>query len=139
MSCPSLARVDYLLQTASHLYDTSHIFLESAHHFAIENVRFLNLRADGTRELVVESNAGGACQTVSDLSVFAFTAGHIRQVLNVPARFKSCIPVGSEYEQELDVPRTAGSHGNEFCFTKRTYVENGTRLKEPRVSYPCYP
>lgn len=139
MSCPSLARVDYLRHTAGRLYDTGHVFLDSTHHSAVYSIRMLDLDSNGTRELVVESNSGGSCQTESDLIVFSFTAGCIRRVLDVPSRLETCLPVDSEYVQELDVPRTIRAHGSKFCFTKRTYVENGRRLEEPRVSRLCYP
>jgi hypothetical protein len=139
MSCPSLARVDYLQRTAGRFSDTGHVFLDSTHHSAIENLRLLDLDGDGKRELVVKSNSGGACQTESDLVVFSFTTGYIRRVLNVPSRFETCVPADSEYVQELDVPRTVRTHGTNFCFTKKTYVENGNRLEAPNISYPCYP
>ncbi|MBV9268412.1 MAG: hypothetical protein JO061_19755 [Acidobacteriaceae bacterium] len=53
MSCPSLARVDYLHETAGHLSDIEHVFLDTSHHFRVEDLRMLDLHGDGKPQLVV--------------------------------------------------------------------------------------
>src|SRR6476646_4280628 len=66
MSCPA-PRVSVIYSEPRSFLRHRHVFLKSAHHSAIENLRLLDLDGHGERELVLQSNPGGACQTESGL------------------------------------------------------------------------
>ena len=102
----------------------------------MQGIRLLDLTGDGTDELVIESNFGGAGTVESSLQVFDLSLGRLHEVLDTESRMQYM--TDDWYTQTLDVNRTRERHGQRFCFLKTTLFEKGKELRPPRVTRPCY-
>jgi hypothetical protein len=99
-------------------------------------MRLLNLTGTGVDDLVIESNSGGPGAIQSELKVFDLRQGRFEELLDKDSREQYM--TDDWYTQSLDVERTRESHGQQFCFTKRTRVEAGVIFRSVRVTHPCY-
>ncbi len=136
MSCLSIGLVVHLVRDAAGWAVQEQYLLETTHHSSLQSVRLMDLTAEGSKELVIESNSGGAGTIESDLLVFDLSKGRINEVLNTPSRMQYM--TDDWYTQTLDLSRTRESHGQRFCFVKTTLFESGKGLQPPRVTCPCY-
>jgi hypothetical protein len=136
MSCPTLGIIVRLRQTSSGWQATHRHLLETTHHSSIQRVELLNLTADSSDELVVESNYGGAGAMYSSFQVFDIANGGLQEILTTDSRSSDA---SGAFTQLLSLPKTLQSHGRQFCFTQTVLAENLEPLRQPRVAHPCWP
>ncbi len=136
MSCPSIGLLVRLVRNNATWELQDRYLLETMHHGSLQRIALLDLTGDGVGELVVESDFGGAGTWGTSLQVFDLTDRRFNELLLTDSRLEY---MGEEsYIQSLDVDRTLRSHGQRFCFTKATLIEEGKAFKPPRLERLCY-
>jgi hypothetical protein len=136
MSCPSIGLLIHLARKAANWELRDEYLLETVHHHSMQGIKMLDLTGDGTDELVIESDFGGAGVSASSMQVFDLSHGHFQELLSTESELADSDQEG--FTQTLDIGATVRSNGQRFCFTKTTLFEKGKWFKSPQVSHPCY-
>jgi hypothetical protein len=137
MDCLSIGRMTHLVRNATKWEARNEYLLETTHHTSLQRIELMDLSGQGAEGLVVESNWGGAATVGGSLQVFDLSRGNFEELLNTNSQLENDIDEEG-YTQVLDVDQTVQTHGQRFCFTKTTFLEKGTWLNRPRLTYPCY-
>ena len=136
MSCPSIDLIVHLRRNAADWDVKEQYLLETVHHHSLQGIGLLGLTGDGSDELVIESDSGGAGTAASDLLVFDLGKGHLDEALNTASRMQYMID--DWYTQIVDLRPNRESLGQRFCFSKTTLLEAGKAFRPPRITHPCY-
>jgi hypothetical protein len=136
MSCPSIGLLVHLVRNAANWELRDEYLLETVHHHSMQGIEMQDLTGDGTDELVVESDFGGAGVSGSSMQVFDLSQGHFQEILNTDSELEDSDQEG--LTQTLEIGATVRSHGQRFCFSKTTRFEKGKWFRSPQVSHPCY-
>jgi hypothetical protein len=70
--------------------------------------------------------------------IFDLSHGRLDQILEHASRMVSTVLGEEVYKQDLDVSRTLRMKGEQFCFTRTVYGEEGKWFPSPKVTKPCY-
>jgi hypothetical protein len=136
LACPSIGLLAHIVKVGADWTVKERYLMETVHHSSIQSMRLLNLTGTGVDDLVIASNSGGPGAIQSELKVFDLRQGRFEELLDKDSREQYM--TDDWYTQSLDVERTRESHGQQFCFTKRTRVEGGVIFRSVRVTQPCY-
>ncbi len=137
-SCASVGLIVRLVREDGKLHVTQRFLLDAAKHEALQNVQLADLTGDGWQELVVESDFGDPQSNGSTILIFDLSNGRLGEVLEHASRMYATVMGEELYKQELDVSRTLRMKGEQFCFTRTVYGEEGKWFPSPKVTKPCY-
>lgn len=135
MECPSIGLLVKLENLAGSWKIQDRNLLETMHHFTLQTIRMLDLNGDGSDDLLIESDFGGAETWGTNFMIFSLGA-KIEQIFETTSQISTM--TDDMFTQALDLPRTIEQTGKLVCFTKTTMFEDGTVFKPVRVSSPCY-
>ncbi len=138
MSCPSIARLARITDTARKWRESTGLDLDTTHHTSIQRIELTSLDGRHSQELLIEPDWGAAGVIGTNLVVFSLSRGRFGQWLNVPSRVYSSTG-GDSFVQTLDLPRTREDDAERFCFRKVTFARNGLWLSQPVETHPYYP
>jgi hypothetical protein len=137
--CISIGMLARVSRTDGKLTVAEQFVLSAEKHRAIQNIAFANLTGDGTEELIVESDVGGAEYDGSEIHIFNLGQGRFEEVLVHASRMSATVMGEELYKQELDTKRSVQTKGKQFCFRRTVYGEEGKWYPSPHVTQPCYP
>ena len=134
--CWSIGLLVHLIQVANGWRVKDRYLLEMMHHTSVAAAHMVDLTGDGSDELVVESDTGGAGTHTINLHIFDLHQRFFDEILHVYSDLSFEDQEG--YRRALDVSRTLHYHGTRFCFVESLLFEKGKRFDPPKVSRPCY-
>jgi hypothetical protein len=137
-SCASVGLIVRLVRTGEKLEVTERFLLDAQKHESLHNVQLVDINGDGSQELIVESDFGEPQSNGSTILIFDLSQGRLDQVLEHASRMVSTVMGEEVYKQDLDVSRTLRMKGEQFCFTRTVYGEEGKWFPSPKVTRPCY-
>jgi len=137
-SCASVGLIVRLVRDGEKLQVTERFLLDAQKHESLHNVQLLDLTGDGSAELIVESEVGDPQRIGSAILIFDLSQGRLEEILEQVSRMHAKSPVAELYKQELDVSRSLRMKGEQFCFTRTVYREDGVWFPNPKVTKPCY-
>lgn len=136
-ACFSIGRLIHLANGDGSWRIVEDIVFDTQHHGGFEQIEFADFGGNGTDELLVESDWGGAGTFGSSLLVYSLENGRIEQWLKTTARVES---INGSFTQVLDIPKTRAKNGAAFCFTRTELTgADGEPYRKPIVSWICYP
>jgi hypothetical protein len=136
MSVLSIGRLVHLVKGAEKWEVRNRYLLETAHHSSLQRCELLDLTGNGSDDLIVESDWGGAGTAGSSLQVFDLSHGSFEEVLNTPSRLEYMDQ--DRFTQVLNIGHTRQANGREVCVSKTTMFEEGKPFQPPLATYPCY-
>ncbi len=137
-SCASIGLIAHVTVVADRPKITDRFLLDAQKHEALQNVMLTDLTGDGVEELIVESDSGDPQSTASIISIFDLRGEKLEQILEHASRMYAKMMGEELYKQELDISRSLKMKGEQFCFTRTVYVEDGKWYGQPKVTRPCY-
>lgn len=135
-ACWSIGRIVHLAGGHDAWRVTENRDLDTQHHAGLERVELTDVSGDGTDDLLIESDWGGAGTAGSSLLIFSLQEGRLTQELEVVSRMEG---LDESFTQPLDLGRTRKTQGKRFCFTKTDLGSNGQLYRDRPISRPCYP
>lgn len=136
-SCWSVGRILHLTGRDNSWQITSSVEISAQHHAGLQRIELADFDGDGSDELLVESDWGGAGTVGSSFQVFSLRGGHFERWLGITSKQES--GMDGSFTQVLDLKRTRAAKGMQFCFTRTDLGAEGELFRHPRVSKPCYP
>jgi hypothetical protein len=138
MSCSSIARFVLLRKDGTNWLSADEVDPDTTHHNGIQSLEFRDIDGDDNEEFIVESDSGGGGVHTANLTVFDISKMTLLPLISIVSRNYTNLENEERSALTLDVARTVGKKGREFCFTKKTYQSNGQWVSPPRVNHPCY-
>lgn len=135
-ACWSIGRIVHLNSTDGQFRVVDNRVFDTQHHGGLGRIELSDIDADGVDELMIESDSGGAGNSVTTLMIYAVAGGRLRQLFGTEAAATGIYGV---FEQVLDIKRTQANKGGRFCFTRTDIAGENLRAYVPRrVTHPCY-
>lgn len=137
-SCASVGLIVRLVRNGEKLEVAERFLLDAQKHESLQNVQLVDLTGDGSAELIVESEVGDPHRIGSTILIFDLSQSRLEEIMEQVSRLHAKAPVAELYKQELDISRSQRMKGEQFCFTRTVYREDGAWFPNPKVTKPCY-